>query len=91
MDGEIDAVGRRAVDRELTGAHLVDAQRPIERERVTTRALLAIRRHHHHLGELGEGLGHRAQTLGMNAVVVGEEDAGASRHEAIAIRRGNER
>ena len=60
VDGEVDAVGGRAVDREATRPGGVDAQRPVQRERVTDGTLLAVGRDDDHLRpESGERVGQR--------------------------------
>ena len=73
-DREIHAVGRRAVDRELTGRDLLDPQRAMQRQRVPGRALLAIRRHHEDLPEGLESTRESLDALRANAVVVADQN-----------------
>ena len=44
VDREVHAVGRRAVDGVAVRPGVVDAQRPMQRERMAARALLPVRR-----------------------------------------------
>src|SRR6266513_1827417 len=52
------------------------AQRPVQRERMRGRALLAVGRDDDDLAGRRQRLGELAQALGVDAVVVGDEDAG---------------
>ena len=82
--GEVHAVGGRAVDGEALRPELLDAQRPVQRERVAHRALLAIGRDDHHLAEGAERLGERRDALGVDAVVVGDQDERRGIHDGRA-------
>ena len=73
-----------AYQRALTFA---DAQRPVERDGVGGGALLVLRRHHPHLAERRHRLDQGLEPLGVDAVVVGDEDAdGQLRPRTIALR-----
>ena len=53
---------------------LLDAQRPVQRERVADRALLAVRRHDPHLAQRCQRRLQRANPGRVDAVVVRDED-----------------
>ena len=73
---QVHAVRRRAVHRVLPLRDPIDPERPVQRERVAHRALLAIRRHHVHLAERGQRLGEHREPARVNPVIVGDEDHG---------------
>ena len=66
-----DGVPFTANRRSATSIH---AQRPVQGERVSHRALLAVRRDDVHLAERLERLGERGQPGRVDAVIVGDED-----------------
>jgi hypothetical protein len=77
---EAHAVDRRAVGREAVRAVLeldaLDPQRPPRRDRARGRRAVAVRRHHAQLdaGHLEQRAAQRLETLGLEAVVVRQED-----------------
>ena len=73
-DAEVDAIGRRAVDREPPLAHLMHAHGPVQRQRMPARALLPLGRHHPHLAQIVERRRQRRQPRGMDAVVIRDEN-----------------
>ena len=77
-DGQVDAIGRRAVDDVFVLAELQHPQRTVQRERMRRRALLAIGRDDDDLDAVDAPAGVRqlAEPFAVDAVVVGDEDAG---------------
>src|ERR1043165_163902 len=76
QDRQVHAVRRRAVDDPLVLFELQEAQRTVERERVRGRALLAVGRDDDDVAGRLQRRGELAQAFAVDAVVVGEEDAG---------------
>ncbi len=74
--GHDHAIGRGALDRETTLADLAQPQRIVERERMRHAGLIELRRDHPDIvGQRTRDLRADLETLGMDAVVVGDEDA----------------
>jgi hypothetical protein len=80
-DGEVHAVGRRAVDEQEAVGGTAHRERTVERERVGSAAAVALRRDHRHGAEVGERRGEDREPGGEVAVVVREQDP----HEPAAI------
>src|SRR5262249_34490446 len=79
-DRQVDAVGRGTIDREAAASVLVHAQGAMERERVADGALLAIRRDHDDFTEPAHRAGQRREALGLDPIVVTDEDERRDRH-----------
>ena len=74
QDAQVDAIGRRTVDREPPLGHLLHAHGPVQRQGVPARALLPLGRHHPHLAQVVQSLGQRRQPWRMDAVVIRDEN-----------------
>ena len=86
-DGEVHAVGRRAVDEQEAVGRAAHRQRPVERQRIRRAAAVALRRDHGDLGQRRQRRGEMLDARGEVAVVVGEEDAhrGSGRRRRKAV------
>jgi hypothetical protein len=82
VESQCDAVGRCAVDGPMTFVHLPDAQRPSERKAVRSAAHLRRRRDHVHVTHLLQGFFEFDQPIGVDAVVVCDQD---SRHTLLTL------
>ena len=72
------AVGRRAFDREVALAELAQPQRIVERQRMRHAGLVVFGRDHPDVvGELAGDLLADLQPMGVDAVIVGDQDAHA--------------
>ena len=80
VEADVDGVGGRAVHREAARRHLVEPERPVERDGVGGGRLLPVRRADPDLVAL-EGRGQGPQPGGVDAVVVGEEHS----HRAASL------
>ena len=76
-DGEVDAVGRRAVDDPLVVFELEESQRTVERQRVRSGALLAVGRDDDDFADGAKRVRELADAFAVDAVVIRDED---SRH-----------
>ena len=74
-DGQVHAVGRRTVDDPLVGLDLQQPERPVQRQRVRSGALLAVGRDDDDIAHLAAGRRQLAQTFAVNPVVVGDQNA----------------
>jgi hypothetical protein len=74
VHGEVHAVGRRPVDRVARVPELLDAERPVERQRMADGAPLPVGRDDDHLAHRRERRRERRDPLGMDAVIVRDED-----------------
>ena len=84
------AVGRRALDRVAALADRAQPQRIVERERVRDAGLVELRRHHPDVvGQRLADLGADVEPVGMDAVVVGDQDAHALNDAFIAYVRSS--
>ena len=75
IDCQIDAIGWSAVNRINRVPHLLEPQRPPQRQRVTDRARFLDRRDHDDLTEPRERLSKRLNTFGMNTIVIRDENS----------------
>ena len=83
-DGEMDAIGRSAVDEQEAVGRAPHGQRAIERQRVRRAAAVALRRDDGDLGVRRE-LGREAFESGREvAVVIGKENAHGKRRICTA-------
>ena len=74
-----DAIGRRAAHRKTPVGDLAQPQRIVERQRMRDAGLIVLRRHHPDLvRQLARDLRADIETFGMNAVVIGDQDAHSS-------------
>ena len=73
-DRQVHAVGRRAVDAVGLRPDRLDAQRTAQRERVADRARLLHRRDDRHISEMSQRRRERLDTLGVHAIVVGDQN-----------------
>ena len=71
---DVDAVGRRAVDGMHVLVHVSVTERIGERQRMTVRALLALRCADDDVAERDHRVTKREQTAGGHAVVVRDQD-----------------
>jgi hypothetical protein len=72
------AVGRRALDREAALADLAQPQRVVERERMGDAGLVELGgKHPDVVGESARDLNADVEALGVDAVIVGDQDAHA--------------
>ena len=74
VQGEVDAVGGRAVDKIEAVGGFLDAQRAVERERIAGAAAVALGGDHAHVGKFGGHPGEDGEAFGLVAVVVADED-----------------
>jgi hypothetical protein len=75
-DGDVHAVGRRAVYAEAAGLELHHAHRAVEGEGVAGAAAVAVRRDHDHLmAGIAQARGEDADARGVDAVVVADKYA----------------
>ena len=76
-DGDVHAVGRRAVHREVAVRRAAHGERPVEGQRVGGAGAVALGRDHGHLPQLAQGLGQQCNARREVAVVVRHQDAHA--------------
>ena len=73
-DRDMNAIGGRAVHREVAVRRAPHRERPVERQRVRGARAIALRRDHRDLAELRERLGEQRDARREIAVVVRHED-----------------
>ena len=79
-----DAVGRRAAHRETPLGDLAQPQRVVERQRMGDARLVVFRRDHPDVvGKLARDLLAHVEPFGVDAVVVGDQDAHRALHFSI--------
>ena len=74
-DGQMHAVGRRAIDEVEAVGRAAQAQRPVERQRIAGAAAVALGRDDGDVGDRRQRLGERLDARGEIAVVVAQQDA----------------